>query len=340
MPAGPEDALAKEVKRGEIREITAEGVKGLVVENMSGYLEVRGEERADIQLEIQYRVRSRKAERAERALSLLTLAAVRDGEWLRLGPRYDSEVPAGRVEELIRRVSVRIDILALVPEDIALEASVSSGDLKVLDLARGVQITTTSGDVEASRIEGYCDLSLTSGDLFIEDLTGDLTVHSTSGDVELRRVGGDVRVHSISGDVRAEKVGGGLNAQSNSGDLAAIGIEGDVTLASNSGSVLVEDAQGLLRANTSNGDITVLGAGHPGQALHLASSSGEIEVYLRQEASFYIDLNTTLGGIRCRLPLSIEDVSRRHLAGRMGGGESPLHVVTASGDIRIELMEE
>src|SRR4051812_17268261 len=85
-----------------------------------------------------------------------------------------------------------IDIGIALPANVPVEATDSSGDTNVEDLA-ALTIQDSSGDLEIHRTAGLADVTDTSGDLDIDD-AGSVRVRDSSGDIEINKVRGDAEV--------------------------------------------------------------------------------------------------------------------------------------------------
>ncbi len=333
-------AQAAETEKRAKHSHSAAGLSGLTLTNGVGMIEVRGETRDDIAVEILYQVRAKKIEEAESVIERFTLGMREDGDWLVIMPLFDGEDFGGRKPRGLGKVNLRIDILAKVPRDLRVTATVTSDLLRALDLTGGATLGATSGDINLERIEGDLVTTQTSGDLSLDTFDGILRANSTSGNMTLRDLRAEVTLVAISGEIDAKGVEGTLEINNKGGDILLQDIDGPATIVSSFGSVEVIEARDLLQVNTSSGEIFVVGVGYAGQAISLASSSGNIEVEVRPEAALNIGLNTSTGSIRARLPLEIDDVSRTRLLAKMNNGKDLLEIVTASGDIRIHIMED
>jgi len=335
------DALAGQVQRGENRQVPAASHEGLKVRNSSGLLDIRGEDREDVFIDVQFRVRGKTGEELDKIIERLSLVLEADGPWLRLSPRYeDQDLHRVQVRQL-NKVEVSADIRVRVPWGFGLDASIASGDMLVQDLRGDVLMVATSGDVEARHLTGQFELELTSGDLKAEDLAGDVLITVTSGDLRLTGIQGDVQVRGISGELVARELGGSLLVQTESGAIRANDVHGDQRLASAYGQITVKEPRGDVQINTSNGAIVVTMPDALGQSFNLTSSSGDIQVYLSQLADLDVDLQTSSGLLHWRLPMQLTaKPTRKSLHGIMGKGGTSFHVVTASGDIRNNPVEE
>jgi DUF4097 and DUF4098 domain-containing protein YvlB len=83
------------------------------------------------------------------------------------------------------------------------DVTTASGQIACATVDGTAAISSVSGDCTIRCVGGRLDATLTSGDLRIDECRSDVTVASTSGDVRVSRcAGSEISVRSISGDVR------------------------------------------------------------------------------------------------------------------------------------------
>ncbi|MBS7456308.1 hypothetical protein [Coralloluteibacterium stylophorae] len=213
------------------------------------------------------RVEARACAAAEKDLDRLQIHQERRGERLIVRPQRGDGDDSAIVTRLFGSDYAYIEMRAAIPDDLAvemkvgsgdglvhgaasLEANVGSGDLVVEQLGGPLEATVGSGDLDASDI-GALDLgAVGSGDAEVTGIDGDARIGSVgsgdatlrevkrnvdigsigSGDVELSGVGGNVEAGAIgSGDLRVESVGGNLRVRTlGSGDVRHSGVGGQV----------------------------------------------------------------------------------------------------------------
>ena len=142
-----------------------------------------------------------------------------------------------------------IDIGIALPTNVPVEATDSSGDTNIEDLA-ALTIQDSSGDLEIHRIAGLADVTDTSGDLDIDD-AGSARVRDSSGDIEVDKIRGDVEITSdSSGDIHIAQVGANVHiGQDSSGGIRVEDVKGNVLIDS--------DSSGDIYAGHVGGDFTV-----------------------------------------------------------------------------------
>lgn len=336
-------AGAAEASRSEQRTLAARQLAMLIVENPVGGLELRGGEGRELGLEAQFRVEGAGSAEVRRVAEALRIDTYEQDGRLRIRPVHEDRVLDSPRPSWLDGMHVRVDLLLRVPKGLPVAASVTRDALTAVGLSEDLVLAATSGEVAVRGLQGSLELGVTSARVRVDDVAGDVNITSTSGDLDLRRTGGAAILNTITGDVRVEDLARDLTVESAGGALTLLGVRGRMDVISASGDVAIRDPGGDIKVNCANGDLSVLGlgsarvAGKESPRVFLASSSGDVEVLLLPGASFHLDLSTDLGTLQLRLPLAVEDVSRRHVAGRLADGKGRLQVVTATGDIRITL---
>jgi hypothetical protein len=142
-----------------------------------------------------------------------------------------------------------IDVGIALPSSVPVDATDSSGDTNIEDLA-ALTIQDSSGDLEIHRIAGLVDVGDSSGDLDIDD-AGSARVRDSSGDIEVDKVRGDVEITSdSSGDIHVAQVDAGVHiGQDSSGGIRVEDVKGSVLVDS--------DSSGDIYAGHIGGDFTV-----------------------------------------------------------------------------------
>ena len=159
-----------------------------------------------------------------------------------------------------------VDIEVLVPEDSAVTAALTAGDV------------TCEGRLGDVRIDSkYGDLRI--------DHAATLHARTSAGDVAIARVDGDAHAGTSYGNVRV-------------GEAA-----GTVTLDSACGDIAVEDARGSVAASTKYGRVVVHRAS--GGSLDLATSYGTVEAGVREGTPAWLDLSSSSGKVRNLLTPSV-----------------------------------
>ncbi len=157
-----------------------------------------------------------------------------------------------------------------------------------------------------------------NGSIGAEGITGDVRVVTHNGPVEVAEVTGDVRVVTHNGSVNVASAGGKLYAETHNGRIVATYTGDDITVETHNGGISAD----LQHCAVLNGSIV--------------THNGGVEVVLGEEASTKLECRTHNGAIKCKVPLTDSESTRRKLTGTIGTGEGSLDVTTHNGSVRIE----
>ena len=227
-----------------------------------------------------------------------------------------------------RRVRVRgsgggieayVDLRIAIPagKDVAVHHGV--GDVEVAGVEADLLIDVSTGPVRATGTRGFLDLDTGSGSIVVSDVIGDLRADTGSGSVVVTDVTGDVvLIDTGSGSVEATDIQATrLTVDTGSGDIELASIRAEeISLDTGSGSVEIE----LLSAMNS---------------LEIDTGSGNVVVHVPGDVDAEIEVDTGSGGIDVDFPLTVSEVERTHLVGRIGDGRGQIHIDTGSGSVRL-----
>lgn len=235
------------------------------------------------------------------------------------------------------RRSSWIDYTIEVPVGFRVNASTSSGEVRISNINGSADVEATSGDVSLRGVGAGARVAMTSGDLEASDIGGDMTIGATSGNVNIENVRGKLDISGTSGDFDVSQVQKDINVQLTSGDFVLQGCSGDVVFRSASGDARMSEVGGGVDASSSSGDIEVLISPVGERNFAFSSSSGDIDIsYVpAKDYGFHLDVSTNSGSIEGDMPIKVSRVDRRRLQGVVGTGASKLQVETASGDVTI-----
>lgn len=234
----------------------------------------------------------------------------------------------GRLYEGNRRVRVRgsgggleayADLRIQVPagKDVAVHHGV--GEVQVTGVEADLLVDVSTGPVRATGTRGFLNLDTGSGSVDVSDVIGDLRADTGSGSVVVTDVTGDVvLIDTGSGSVEATDIQATrLTVDTGSGSvtLGAIRAE-EVLVDTGSGGVEIE----LLSAVNS---------------LEIDTGSGGVVVYMPADLDAEIEVDTGSGGIDVNFPLTVSEVERTHLVGRIGQGGGRIRIDTGSGSVRL-----
>lgn len=234
----------------------------------------------------------------------------------------------GRLDEGHRRVRVRgsgggleayADLRIQVPagKDVAIHHGV--GEVRVTGVEADLLIDVSTGPVTATGTRGFLNVDTGSGSVDVSDVIGDLRADTGSGSVDVKDVTGEVvLIDTGSGSVQASDIQATrLTVDTGSGGVGLEAIRADEVLVdTGSGGVEVE----LLATVNS---------------LYIDTGSGGVVVYMPADLEAEIEVDTGSGGIDVDFPLTVTEVERTHLVGRIGDGGGKIRIDTGSGSVRL-----
>ena len=283
-----------------------EGAPRLTIENDFGPVEVRP---GGPQASVSVVVHARGKEAVERARAAeFSLAASRDSS-----NGCNIEVVGSR------HPRVRVDLIAEVPPDIALQLQLTSGRARVMDRTGPVNIASGSGAISVS------------------NLAGGVTAHTRSGAIGVERVQGGATATTRSGRIELTDIEGTTVAETSSGRVSLRAVQADeISATSGSGAVELCEVDGhSIKAITRSGSIRVSLSRPLGGDMTARSGSGSIRVMLPTGSNCDVRATSGSGSVRSELPLSGSHTSRHEVGGTLGAGRGRVEIGTRSGAIRL-----
>lgn len=116
-------------------------------------------------------------------------------------------------------------------------------------------IHNMSGDIRLTGLKGKVDASSSSGNIRVEDINTDMKLHSSSGDISAKKCKGDHQIETSSGNQLIDDINGNLKIRSISGDCRLTTINGDLDMASSSGNQVLSGVTGTIHSASASGDI-------------------------------------------------------------------------------------
>lgn len=319
-------SAAGTLRREETLNLPAEGLELLILGNGSGLLDCVGEEREDVLVELVFKAGGRSRDKAERLLREASLSVMRDADELRLKPN----LPHGKIW---------LDMVVRIPRHLEIQAGVGSGELRLRDLAGNLDLEAGSGTVDARDIEADVDVKVGSGDIRLRDIEGAVRVQAGSGDLSVKRVH-SCQAKASSGDLELHSIFGLCHAETGSGDIFVRKVMGPAEFETGSGDINASGLEDRLRSKSGSGDQTLRGLGHLDQELFIRATSGDLDLGFLPDASYRLELKTSSGDVDARIPMQVQEITRKQLEALIGRGETRARIETSTGDIRIRATEE
>lgn len=183
------------------------------------------------------------------------------------------------------------------------------------------------------------EVSSVSGDVEVTGVDGETSANSVSGNVRVTDTGYLVLAKSVSGSVNVERARSDedLEIASVSGDVVAVDVEAEeLDVASVSGDVDMDEVwceEGEF--DSVSGEIRYTGRIAPGGRYEFKSHSGDVVITLGGDVGFELDSSTFSGDIESdfEMRLSSDGRERRSVRGIVGDGSAVIEATTFSGDV-------
>jgi hypothetical protein len=309
------------------------------VQNISGDIEIHGEDQNQVVIRTTKRVKARSQKEAEEWAEKVNINFDDRAEGLFI----EVKMPKGWAESLgslltkifEKQPSVQVDFDIRTPREVEVKVASVSGDVLVASVEKNVAVDVVSGDLEISHIGGDLSIDAISSDMVLQDVAGDLDIDAISSDMEVTNIDGDVSIDVTSGDLTGKHIRGKCTVDGTSGDVNVTDVSGDVHIDVTSGDIRIRQKGGKLWIDTSSGDVSVETIVEKNGRYRVDTSSGQIRFYIPKTSSCKIDLETSGGRIHAKLPMVVETVSRTRLQGTIGSGEAQITLSTSGGDIEL-----
>jgi len=164
------------------------------VRNISGSIEVRTWDRAEVKIEALKVSKASSLSRAEENAQKVTIEVNKEDSTLWIETKYP--------ETRIRSLSVSVSYNLTIPSKAAIEASSVSGGIRLENIGGTVDASTTSGSVKLMNAEKGADLHTTSGGIEVKNVTGDVDINVTSGSITATQIKGSVSAETVSGGIK------------------------------------------------------------------------------------------------------------------------------------------
>ena len=173
-------------------------------------------------------------------------------------------------------------------------------------------------------------------------------------EAEAKRIANEVVIHS-DGSLRAEGPGQygragwsvsyeiltprtiDLSLETQNGSIAVTGVHGDVTLETLNGEIEVGRVGGNVRGRTTNGSIeaSLTGDAWDGGGLDLRTTNGGIRLRLPKDYSARLETNTVNGHVDLDFPLTVQGRIDRSISTTLGTGGATVRATTTNGHVRV-----
>lgn len=198
-PADPAAAKEKYEERFE-KTVSLAGDGKVSIKNISGDIEVKTWDRAEVKIDALKTSRADTTEKAKENAAKVKIEVMEEGKLLRIETKYP--------ETSIKGLNVSIDFALFIPAQAAIKIKSVSGDATLENIGGTVEVDVVSGDIEIMKAGQGLDCQSVSGDLDLQDITGDAFLKTVSGDIELSQLNGSLQAETVSGDIEMTGVSG------------------------------------------------------------------------------------------------------------------------------------
>lgn len=214
------------------------------------------------------------------------------------------------------------DLRIQVPQGQRVAIYLGVGEIEASNVNGEVELRTNASSIRGRGLQGRFTGRTGSGRVFLENINTERLVASTgSGGIEMAGVtSGELRVSTGSGSIEGRGIKTArLDASTGSGSIRLDEVgSADVRASTGSGSVRLD-------LNETPTDLTA------------RTGSGSVTLRLPANLNADLDIRTGSGGISTDFPVTMEQVRRNELRGRVGAGTGGrIRVSTGSGGVRLE----
>jgi DUF4097 and DUF4098 domain-containing protein YvlB len=285
--------------------------------NISGDIEVKVWDRAEVQIRALKVSRTDSEEMAKKNFEKVTIEVTQDGDTLKIETKRDKDY----FRKGSDKKNVSIDFWLIIPSGAAADMKSVSGDIVMENIGNDARADTVSGDIDMTGVAGSLKAYAVSGDLTVTGVQEGVNCETVSGELKIRRVKGGADLKTVSGDILLENSEGNVEAEVVSGDIDLIDISGAEEVMSKSVSGSVKFVGGLSKGGSYNfsvlnGDVTLLVPSNSAFELYAKTFSGDINT----------DFEITLSG----------KLSKTELRGTVNGGGAEVTLKTFSGDVYLK----
>ena len=178
------------------------------------------------------------------------------------------------------------------------------GHILIGDVAGGLRASTAGGHITAGNVGGDAVLHTDGGHIQVGQVDGNAQLTTGGGNIAVARADSGAVAETTGGRIEFGEAAGAIHARSGGGGVRVARVAGPTTLDSGDGGVFLADVKAPLHASTVSGAITAWLSPQFGGAVsasgtkaisELASSRGDIVIYLPREIAVTIDAQVEQG---------------------------------------------
>lgn len=287
----------------EIKTVSAEGIRNVQIETITGDIELLGSDEDQIRIEIYASKRLfinlfRKETITSAGQGYELINVSQQNDYLRIAPRNNGFWKWDWLS--LYQVSFRI----FLPKNINALLTVTVGDISLNNLNGKQTLRTNVGDIRVANTTGEMKGKVSVGNVKIGNCDIKADISTSGGNILIHNSKGEINSNTSGGNIRLENFSGKLYAKTSGGNVKATNISGEFKTFTFGGNIRLENMRGNIGASTKGGNINI-------QAIAITE---------------YLWIETSGGNIKAQLPLhqglQIEAdgsrVSRPHLPNFQG----------------------
>lgn len=305
----------------------------IILDNSWGSIKITGEERKDIELNIEKIIWTPSKESAiERDKGIKIGNVQSDGSLKILLPALPQDI------------SDTINLELKIPQHLNLQLSTLIGNVNVININNDsgkLHIKTNSGDIELTNINIPEIESLSvSGDIILKSIKSNIYTRSTSGNIEVDgEIDDQSRLNTISGNVRGHiSVNDSFEVTTSSGNIDIKTLKNEnckiIDIVSNSGDITYNGiVYHTLRSRTNSGTIKGKSIVADTGIIDVNTTSGDIQWSIDEDSDISFKCETKSGEIFTNLKDTVK--AQGLLSGKVKEGKAKLLLSSVSGDLEL-----
>lgn len=165
-----------------------------------------------------------------------------------------------------------------------------------IELPTGSRVdANVAADVYADGRFGDCTVRTANGEIHFDE-TARLRLQTSDGDVMVRRSSGHADILTANGEIRVREVDGSAVVRSGNGSIALGEVSGELRANTANGDITIDRALASVGAKTAAGDIVLREVVR--SSVVIDTSSGNLEIGIREGSAAWLDLHTSYGEVR------------------------------------------
>jgi DUF4097 and DUF4098 domain-containing protein YvlB len=218
-----------------------------------------------------------------------------------------------------------------------LEGQIRYGELSVEGITGELKLDGEHAEVHASDISGAVVVATSYRNGSFERIGGDLRFTGQHSSLTASGVQGGVKVETSYDDVSLSEVGGPVEVKVEHGGLHAEHLAKGAQVVSTGDDVVIDGFRGAVTINAQRGSVRLVPDGPLVEPVSASVTNGGISLAVPAASHFQFVATSRSGEVQVDVAgLTINQSSRGHVAGTLGGGGNLVSLSTDHGDVQLE----